>query len=76
MSKSNILQVVDYIPVMDRAQKLKALDVFRRARRAVSASALADVLKDVAEHGIPELHSRSAMSEATEALLDVVTPHG
>ena len=42
----------------------------------MSASALADVLKEVAEHGLPELHSRSAMYEATSALLDEVTIHG
>ena len=64
------------IVTMDRSQKLKVLNKFRRSRRAVSASALADVLQEVAEHGLPELHSRSAMYEATSALLDEVTIHG
>ena len=59
-----------------RSEQLQQLNKFRRSQPHVSASALSSVLKEVAEHGMPELHSREHMHEAVADLTGAVTPHG
>ena len=61
---------------MDRAQKLGRLQRLRRSVPHVSASALAAVLAEVERDGVPELHSRKHMMEATEAEILVDGPYG
>ena len=61
---------------MEREQKLRRLDKFRRSQPYITARALAAVLKDVAGNGIPELHGRDHMYQAAVELMNEVTPHG
>jgi DNA-binding HxlR family transcriptional regulator len=54
-----------------RAAKLRRLNGFRRALPHVTASALEAVLNAVESLGVPELHLRANMLEATLAELEV-----
>ena len=56
--------------------KLHRLNRFRRSVPHVSASALADILREIDEHGIPETHSRSALKRATDLVANLETPYG
>ncbi len=47
-----------------RATKLRKLDDFRRRLPHATASALSAILDDVAEGGVPEVHSRKAFGQA------------
>ena len=53
----------------ERAAKLRRLNQMRRSLPYVSASALSSVLQDVEEQGVPELHGRKHMKEASEKAL-------
>ena len=59
-----------------RESKLRRLNDFRRALPHVSASALASLLEEIAEHGAPELRSRQDMHRATLAEMSKDTPYG
>ena len=59
-----------------REAKLRRLNEFRRELPHVSASALAAILQEIAEHGAPELHSRQDMHRATMAEMEADTPYG
>jgi hypothetical protein len=48
----------------DRFKKLKSLNELRRRCPHMTASALAEVLADVAEHGVPDLHARGHIAES------------
>ena len=61
---------------MDRAMTLRTLEHFRRSHPHVTASALTSILREVAENGVPEFHRREQMQEATQSLMDEITPHG
>lgn len=61
---------------MERAEKLRRLNVFRRSLPHISASALAAVLDEVARSGIPDLRSRYHCQEATALELLGDTPYG
>ena len=61
---------------MERQQKLRRLNDFRRALPHVSSSALSALLKEVEAHGCPELHGRSHVHEATVAEMNADTPYG
>jgi hypothetical protein len=61
---------------LDRARKLQKLDGLRRRMPHMSRNAMAELLKEVAEHGLPELHSRHHMAEAVSMLLDEDTEYG
>ena len=60
----------------DRATKLRRLSDFRRRMPYTSASALAAVLREVEQHGAPELNTRQALAAATELELCQDTPYG
>jgi len=60
----------------DRPAKLQRLERFRRSQPNMSMSALASVLKDVRDNGIPELSSRSQQREARSMAMKVQTPYG
>ena len=59
-----------------RATKLRRLDRFRRRVPAVTASALAAILKTVEEDGIPELYTRKAQADARRIIASSDTPYG
>ena len=42
----------------------------------VSASALSQILQGIVDEGMPELRTRNQMAEATQRLMNEVTPHG
>ena len=48
----------------DRAAKLRKLDDIRRRNPHVTASALESLMRDVSQHGLPELFNRKNMNEA------------
>ena len=60
----------------DRATKLRRLNVFRRSLPHVSESALAAVLDEITRHGVPDLHGRHHLRQATTAVLVQETPYG
>lgn len=60
----------------ERAQKLQRLNQLRRSVPYVSQSALAAILLDVKEKGVPELHQRKAMQEATSCELAKLDAYG
>ena len=60
----------------ERVAKLRRLERFRRRLPHISASALASVLDDVDEHGVPEAHSRRHMREARDLAAEEHTPYG
>lgn len=60
----------------ERAQKLQRLNQLRRSVPYVSQSALAAILLDVKEKGVPELHQRKAMQEATSSELAKLDAYG
>ena len=59
----------------DRATKLRRLNVFRRSLPHVSGSALAAALDEITRHGVPELHGRHHLCQATTAVAQE-TPYG
>ena len=59
-----------------RAKKLKSLNELRRRCPHLTASALASVLAEVDEHGVPELHSRNNIAESAEQELSQHTSYG
>jgi len=61
---------------MERSCKLRRLDDFRRKVPHVSATALASILKEAREHGIPEISDRRAIREARDEQMQEVTPYG
>ena len=61
---------------MDRAAKLRKLNQFRRAVPHVTASALAAVLEEVSKTGIPDIHSRWDLGQASTLELEEHTPYG
>ena len=60
----------------DRATKLRRLNVFRRSLPHASGSALAAVLDEITRHGVPDLHGRHHLRQATTAVLAQETPYG
>ena len=64
-------------PMSDaRTAKLRRLDGFRRRVPHVTGSALDAICRDIATHGMPELHSRQHQSEARNLVVRTPTPHG
>jgi len=61
---------------MDRADKLRKLESFRRKLPFASASAIASILQEVKNEGLPELYSRDNLREAASLQVDHVTPYG
>ena len=62
-----------------RQQRINALDELEKFRRNVphvSKSALSAIIKRGKEYGLPELHERHHMQEATEAAMDTSTVYG
>ena len=59
-----------------RPSKLQRLNAFRRSVPFVSQSALAAVLEEVDKHGLPELHSRNHMKQATTLELAKLDAYG
>ena len=53
-----------------RASKLQKLDQFRKSLPYVSKSALSAILNEVDRTGVPELHARKQMKEATVTSLN------
>ncbi len=62
--------------MMDRAAKLRKLDAFRRSLPHVSGSALAAVLEEIEQSGMPELRSRWDLGRASTLELGHETPYG
>ena len=60
----------------ERSVKLRKLNAFRRSVPHVSGSALAAILDEVEQSGLPELHSRWDLQKATTMELDHETPYG
>ena len=60
----------------DRPAKLRRLGEFRRQVPHVSASALASIMKEIDEHGIPELGGRDNIREARDVVTKIHTPYG
>ena len=56
--------------------KYRRLDRIRRALPHASISAVAGILKEIDEHGLPEVRSRSALARATASQLLRPTPYG
>lgn len=54
---------------MERAAKLRRLEELRRNNPHISATALAEVISDLEQHGLPDLHSRKHVQEARDSLL-------
>ena len=61
---------------MDRLGKLRRLNAVRRSIPHISASALSALLSEIEAHGIPELHNRKQIKEATSAIVKQDTPYG
>ena len=59
-----------------RASKLQRLNSFRRSVPYCSQSALAEILANVAEHGLPDLHGKKHMREAADTVLDGCNAYG
>ena len=59
-----------------RASKLQKLDQFRKSLPYVSKSALSAILHEVDRTGVPELHSRKQMKEATVTSLSKMNAYG
>jgi len=66
-----------------RSSKLRKLNQFRRALPHVSASALASLLEEISDHGVPDLAQscraetvRKMLIEATALDMSAVTPYG
>jgi hypothetical protein len=59
-----------------RHTKLRKLNAFRRSMPHVTASAMSQILKGIVDEGMPDLRSRNQMREATQGLMNEVTPHG
>eukprot|EP00973_Karenia_brevis_P058284 8114341-Karenia_brevis.AAC.1 len=59
-----------------RAAKLRKLDDFRRRNPHVTASALESIIRDINQHGSPELFTRQQMNEAKELLTSTETNYG
>ena len=55
----------------DRAAKLRRLNALRRTCPHLTASALAGVLNEIEEQGLPDLHSRWNVAEAADAELQM-----
>ena len=60
----------------DRPNKLQRLNQLRRSVPYVSQSALSAILADVKEKGVPDLHQRKAMQEATTSELSKLDAYG
>jgi hypothetical protein len=60
----------------ERHQKLRRLSDFKRAMPDVTASALAAILEEVSVAGVPPLHSKKNIAQATALLLNEETPYG
>ena len=59
-----------------RPAKLRRLEDLRRGNPYVSSSALSNIVKDIQQHGLPELHQRKHMQQARDARLDEHTGYG
>ena len=59
-----------------REAKLRRLNALRRRLPYASASAISALLDDVAEHGIPDSHSRRDIRESRDAIVNTKTPFG
>ena len=55
---------------MQREQKLRRINNFRRAVPHVTASALGKIAKHIEEHGAAGLSNRNQLSEASSAIVD------
>ena len=64
------------MPSASRSKKLRCLNERRRKQRHATASALAVIWEDCAEHGIPDARSRTDIAGATDEALNTETPHG
>ena len=60
----------------NRPAKLRKLDSLRRRLPHISQNALAALLRDVEEHGLPELTTRQSMTEARTLVARTRTLHG
>lgn len=63
-------------PSSSRPQKLQKLNDLRRSTPYVSQTALQALLQKIKQEGLPELHQRKAMKEATRAELDKCCHYG
>ena len=61
---------------MDRASKLRRLNEFRRTKPHCSASALQSILRDIKQHGLPDLIDRNAMREGRDLIVSSPTDYG
>jgi hypothetical protein len=59
-----------------RDAKLRKMSRWRRTLPRVSMSALSAVLKEVSTGGIPELHNRNQLAEATALKMNEEGPYG
>ena len=62
--------------MVSRPAKLAKLDDFRRSVPFVSQSGMSAVLKQIKDHGMPDLHSRKDMRAATRNVVHEDTPYG
>ena len=60
----------------DRAAKLRRLNALRRTCPHLTASALAGVLNEIEEQGLPDLHNRWNVAEAADAELQMHDSYG
>ena len=61
---------------MERRAKLARLNDFVRTKPACSASAMAAILKDVKQNGLPDLIDRNAIREARNDFVNEPTDYG
>ena len=61
---------------MERPEKLRKLETFRRRLPHVSASALSEVLDLIDREGVPDLHTRKQIREARNLQCSEITPFG
>ena len=62
--------------MLSRPAKLARLEDFRRNVPFVSQSGLSAVLQQIKDYGMPELHHRKAVRDATRNVVNEDTPYG
>ena len=61
---------------MERQQKLRRLNDFRRHKGHCSAAVVSQILNDVKENGLPELTTRVCLRQARDSITATQTIHG
>jgi len=61
---------------MERQAKLRRLEDFRRSKPHCSASALSEILKDIRQHGVPDLTDRASMRKGRDQVAEYATQYG